>query len=69
MNKDWKKDRAKAVKHARLMRRKPELREALYGTPRFDLSAQVATLGADSLLPDRRATKTRETAQRKDDNG
>jgi hypothetical protein len=31
VKKDWKKDRAKAAKHARLISRKPELREALYG--------------------------------------
>jgi hypothetical protein len=57
VKRDWKKDRAKAVRHARLIAKRPELREALYGTPRLDL-------GADSLLPDRRAAKSRETAQK-----
>jgi hypothetical protein len=69
VKKDWKKERASAAKHARLIKRKPELREALYGTPRHDLAAQVGTLGADSLLPDWRAAKTRETAQRGQKNG
>jgi len=64
MKRDWKKDRAKAVRHARLIAKRPELREALYGTPRFDLAKQVEALGADSLLPDRRAAKSRETAQK-----
>jgi hypothetical protein len=31
LKKDWKKDRASAAKHARLIKRKPELREQLYG--------------------------------------
>jgi hypothetical protein len=34
MKKDWKKDRAAAAKHARLVKRKPELRAALYGRAR-----------------------------------
>ena len=33
MKKDWRKERAKGAKHARMMRKKPELREALYGRP------------------------------------
>lgn len=69
MKKDWKKERASAAKHARMMRKKPELREALYGTPRHDLGRQVGTLGADSLLPDWRASKTRETAQEEGSDG
>jgi len=32
MKRDWKKDRAKAVRHARLIAKRPELRAALYGT-------------------------------------
>jgi hypothetical protein len=31
VKRDWKKDRAKAVRHARLIAKRPELREALYG--------------------------------------
>jgi hypothetical protein len=68
VKKDWKKDRAAGAKHARLIRRKPELREALYGTPRVDLAKQIETLGADSLLPDWRASKTRETAHKEGQN-
>jgi hypothetical protein len=34
VKKDWKKDRAAAVKHARLIKRKPEIRAALYGPVR-----------------------------------
>jgi hypothetical protein len=33
VKRDWKKDRAKAVRHARLIAKRPELREALYGPP------------------------------------
>lgn len=65
MKRDWKKDRAAGAKHARLMAKRPELRAVMYGKPRVDLERQVNTLGADSLLPDWRATETRETAQRK----
>ena len=54
MKHDWKKDRAKAVRHARLMKRKPELRAALYGGLR---------------APAVEARETRETAQKDDDNG
>lgn len=36
MRRDWKKDRAAAAKHARLIARKPELREQLYGPPTQD---------------------------------
>jgi crotonobetainyl-CoA:carnitine CoA-transferase CaiB-like acyl-CoA transferase len=32
VKRDWKKDRAKAVRHARLVAKRPELREALYGS-------------------------------------
>jgi hypothetical protein len=64
VKRDWKKERAEAAKHARLARRKPEIREALYGAKSVDLANQVETLGADSLLPDWRAAKTRETAQK-----
>ena len=53
MKKDWKKDRAAGERHARMMRKKPELREALYGqAPAKDQPAG-----------------TRETAQRRDENG
>jgi hypothetical protein len=51
VKKDWKKDRAKAAKHARLIAKRPELREALYGSARGS--------------PDK-APNTRETAQRKE---
>jgi hypothetical protein len=31
VKRDWRKERAEAAKHARLVKRKPELRQALYG--------------------------------------
>ena len=31
MKRDWKQERAKSAKHSRLMLKRPELREALYG--------------------------------------
>ena len=34
MKKDWKKERAKGARHARLMAKRPELRAALYGKGR-----------------------------------
>ena len=51
MKRDWKKERSEAAKHARMMRRKPELREQLYGT------------GPQPPAP---KAETRETAQRKE---
>jgi hypothetical protein len=51
MKRDWKKDRAKGAKHARLIAKRPELREALYGSARGS--------------PDKTPT-TRETAQQKE---
>jgi hypothetical protein len=54
---DWKKERAKHVRHARLMRKRPELREALYGS---------ATQEERQLARDLVAAATRETAQRKE---
>jgi hypothetical protein len=61
VKRDWKKDRAQAVRHARLMKRKPELREALYGPPTPD---------ERRLARDLVDAATRETAQPKaNDNG
>jgi hypothetical protein len=57
MKRDWKRDQAKAAKHARLMARKPELREALYG----GLDIKTARSPFDR--------KTRETAQKDDAHG
>jgi hypothetical protein len=33
LKRDWKKDRAAGARHARLIAKRPELREALYGNP------------------------------------
>lgn len=55
MKKDWKKDRALAAKHARLMRRKPELRALMYGVLQGDATA----------LAKLETVATRETAQRR----
>jgi hypothetical protein len=57
VKRDWKKDRANAAKHARLIRRKPELREALYGPPTQD---------ERRLARDLIDAASRETAQRKE---
>lgn len=54
---DWKKDRAAAAKHARLMRLKPELREALYAPP--DRFTPPERPPASTALP--RETATKET--------
>jgi hypothetical protein len=54
MKKDWKQERAKAVKYARLNKKKPALREALYGR--------------EGSPPDAKAG-SRETAQKDNDNG
>ena len=51
MKSDWKKDRAKGAKHARLMAKRPELRAALYGR--------------EDRPPDQRPG-SRETAHKKD---
>lgn len=57
MKSDWKKERAKHVKHARLMRKRPELREALYGS-----TTQEERRIARNLVD----AATRETAQQKE---
>jgi hypothetical protein len=59
LKKDWKKDRAAAAKHARLIRRKPELRALLYGVERPP--AQDAHLSVDVSNTH---IEPRETAQR-----
>jgi hypothetical protein len=51
MKRDWKKDRAKAVRHARLIAKRPELRAALYGS---------------GVRPPAEKVETRETAQQKE---
>jgi hypothetical protein len=47
---NWKKDRSKAAKHARLMQKRPELYAALYG---------AAPEKREGPPPDPRAGKTR----------
>ena len=64
MKKDWKAERAKAAKHARLVRRQPELREQLYG--RMALGEGVGVIKREGRPPDQRPT-TRDTAQSKDE--
>ena len=61
----YQKKRNKDRKHAALIKRDPTLREQLYGPSRVDLAKQVETLGTDSLLPDWRAAKTRDTAHKR----
>jgi hypothetical protein len=56
LKKDWKKDRAKAAKHARLMAKRPELRAALYGETARDRQS-LALL--DGLTADTPATGQR----------
>jgi hypothetical protein len=51
-DRQWNKERVKSAKHARLMAKRPELREALYGQ--------------EGRPPDQRPA-TRETAHEKDD--
>ena len=75
MKQDWKKERAKHAKHARLMAKRPELREALYGSmspamrkhwerpvdpPNILQQARDRAIGLDKLYP----AQTRETAQK-----
>jgi hypothetical protein len=55
VKRDWKKDRAKAARHARLMAKRPDLREALYGSPTPD---------ERRLARDIVNAATRETAQK-----
>jgi hypothetical protein len=59
MKKDFKKERAKAAKHARLMAKRPELRAALYGSKR------EGSIFSPGDLADQKAGP-RETAQQKD---
>jgi hypothetical protein len=55
MKRDWKKERAAAVRHVRLVAKRPELREALYGNPTPD---------ERRLARDLVNAATRETAQK-----
>ena len=62
MKRDWKKERAEAVKHARLTRRRPELREQLYASGARNSGDLY---GTGPQPPDQKA-ETRETAQQKE---
>jgi hypothetical protein len=67
VKRDWKKERAEAAKHARLVRRKPELRQALYGaTPGSSPGADLGppTQYERRLARDITDAATRETAQK-----
>ena len=60
MKRDWKKERASAAKHARLVARKPELREQLYGRPTQE-ERQLARDIINAVAP--------ATGQKANDNG
>lgn len=57
---DWQKDRAKGAKHARLIERQPDLREALYGG---NARERRSLARLDSL------TAARDTAHSRNDDG
>ena len=62
MKRDWRKERAEAAKHARLVKRKPELRQALYGSTAADLGPP--TQYERRLARDITDAASRETAQK-----
>jgi hypothetical protein len=69
VKRDWKKKAASAAKHARLMARKPGLREALYGRELEERGASIfeqarlreAGLSSEQLFPPSRETAQKET--------
>jgi hypothetical protein len=65
MKRDWKQERGRSAKHSRLMLKRPELREALYG--QGPSSAGHFKLKNREGRPPDQGPATRETAQGKDD--
>jgi hypothetical protein len=49
MKRDWKKERAKAAKHARVIAKQPQLREALYGRRLVDIDGDGTMVATSSM--------------------
>jgi hypothetical protein len=68
MKRDWKQERAKSAKHSRLMVKRPELREALYGLGPSS-AGYFKLKNREGRPPELDGPATRETAHKEQNDG